>query len=339
MERIRQAIEELPTMVWALDDELNIHIWNKKCEEITGISKEDVINKNIFSIDVFQDSVFQNKLNSLIHSDGKYYDSLNQLTYRRSDGTEGFLEVLLRYRENPIVGINKHWGIAFDITPRVTLAQKLEESEKRFHAIAQATNDAIWDWNLETDTLWWGPGIESQFGHDMNDSQNHINWWVENIHPDDRDRVYERINRYISSKAPEWKDEYRFRRKDGTYAYVMDRGIIVKDADGKPIHMIGGILDITEKNMYEQDLVLKNQQLAEYAFFNSHKVRVPLVRLLACVELIELTENGINEELMELIVNIKHAAHDMDDMIRKIGKIISENKANPRHDYLKQFDS
>lgn len=337
MERIRQAIEELPALIWAIDNDLNIQLWNKRCEEVTGLKEQEVVGKGIFSIGFFNDINFQQKIKSLVLSSDPYQECEIQTTYEKKDGKEGFLEVLLRYRENPVFGNSRHWSIAFDITSRVHLSNQLEHSERRFHTIAQVTNDAVWDWNLETDFLWWGPGMESQFGHNMNDSQNHIDWWVENIHPDDRDRVYNRINQFIANKAHEWKDEYRFRRKDGSYAFVMDRGIIIKDGTGKPFHMIGGILDITEKNIYEQDLVLKNQQLAEYAFFNSHKVRAPLVRLLACIQLIEITESAseANKDLIDLLENIKSAAYDLDEMVRKIGKIISDNKASPRLDYLK----
>jgi signal transduction histidine kinase len=86
--------------------------------------------------------------------------------------------------------------------------------------------------------------------------------------------------------------------------------------------MIGGMTDITEKKIYEQSLIVKNQQLAEYAFFNSHKVRAPLARLMSCVNILEI-DSEIDKETIEILKAIKLSADELDNEIRDIGNLLS----------------
>src|SRR6185369_16138107 len=84
-------------------------------------------------------------------------------------------------------------------------------------------------------------------------------WWTERIHPEDRDRVCAGVWRALDSYGPHWEDEYRFRRSDGRFADVMDRGVIVRDAGGHPVRMVGSLQDITRRKRHEQAM----EQLAE----------------------------------------------------------------------------
>src|SRR3712207_6893990 len=61
-----------------------------------------------------------------------------------------------------------------------------------FRSISLATNDVLWDWDLHTDLVWWGSGMSRLFGHDMSQAVSHISWWVDHMHPDDRERVFAR---------------------------------------------------------------------------------------------------------------------------------------------------
>jgi hypothetical protein len=62
------------------------------------------------------------------------------------------------------------------------------------------------------------------FGHGMSQQESHINWWVDHMHPDDRERVSARIRDHIDRREEYWLDEYRFRRGDNSYASVLDKG-------------------------------------------------------------------------------------------------------------------
>jgi len=145
-------------------------------------------------------------------------------------------------------------GTMRDVTDRKTSLERLSESEERFRLLAKSTYDAVWDWNLLTDTIWWNDGFELLFGWKRDTLPPGSRSWTDYIHPDDHDRVIAGIHRLIDGTDTEWADEYRFRRQDGTYIYIADRGEVVRDAAGKSVRMIGGMTDLTERRRAEEKL-------------------------------------------------------------------------------------
>jgi diguanylate cyclase (GGDEF)-like protein/PAS domain S-box-containing protein len=137
----------------------------------------------------------------------------------------------------------------------VTVARKTEESlrlsEERFRTIARATTDVVWDWNLEDDSLWASDSVESVFGYTPADFSGPIQAWSDRIHPDERERVVTHIRSAIDGGEDHWMDEYRFLRKDGSVAIVLDRGYISRDAGGRATRMIGAMVDLTERRRAE----------------------------------------------------------------------------------------
>ncbi len=143
-----------------------------------------------------------------------------------------------------------------NIFERKLAKEALRESETKYRLVAQATNDALWDWDLLTNKSTWNDGVKLLFGYSDEEVEPYDNWWVERLHPDDKSRVIDGIHEIIKSGKENWSDEYRFRCKDDSYAYVTDRGYVIKDETGKSIKMIGGMTDITKiKNVQEK---LKN---------------------------------------------------------------------------------
>jgi diguanylate cyclase (GGDEF)-like protein/PAS domain S-box-containing protein len=130
----------------------------------------------------------------------------------------------------------------------------LRRSQERFELVTRATSDAIWDWNLETDELWWNEGFQKLFGYKGDEVGTDVDSWMQRLHPQDRDRVVDDIHRHIESGKNKWTDEYRFKRRDGSYAFVIDRGYVVHDADRKPVRMLGSMMDVSERKVLEEQL-------------------------------------------------------------------------------------
>ncbi|MFP5502723.1 MAG: PAS domain-containing protein [Candidatus Sericytochromatia bacterium] len=137
--------------------------------------------------------------------------------------------------------------------------------EERYHLVAKATNDAIWDWNLATDHVEWNDGVYTLFGYGRDEVSPNAGWWYETIHPDDRERVVQGIHLAQDQGEPVWTDEYRFRRADGTYAWVTDRGYCVFDESGRPQRMVGAIHDQSERRRQEEALREANGRLSAQA--------------------------------------------------------------------------
>ncbi|HEY0043978.1 MAG TPA: PAS domain S-box protein [Allosphingosinicella sp.] len=139
----------------------------------------------------------------------------------------------------------------------------LRETEERYRLAAAATSDAIWDWDLVSNRILWNEALQEAYGHPLSEVDAAGEWWIEHIHPEDRDRVHQSIHRVIDGESggDRWTDEYRFRRVDGSYAEVLDRGHVIRGADGKAVRMIGAMLDLSERKAAEREVQARERQL------------------------------------------------------------------------------
>lgn len=117
--------------------------------------------------------------------------------------------------------------------------------EEKLILSAKASADAIYDWDMVAGLTTWNHGLHTLFGYDSDSVKAH-RWWEEHIHPDDQARVIKSITAASDTRSDYWTDEYRFRRADGTYAFVVDRGYFIYD-DQKPLRQIGAVIDITSR--------------------------------------------------------------------------------------------
>lgn len=142
-----------------------------------------------------------------------------------------------------------------NITELKKTEDELKLSNERFTYASQATSDAIWDWNITTDEITVGSRHFDIFGREVKNNTYLNSDWESFIHPDDKERFVIRSNNALENKAmSKWSDEYRYLKANGTYAYVSDKAIIIRDDDGRAIRMIGAIQDITNKKKLEEDL-------------------------------------------------------------------------------------
>ncbi|HEY1200035.1 MAG TPA: PAS domain S-box protein, partial [Niastella sp.] len=133
---------------------------------------------------------------------------------------------------------------------------KIRLSNERYLLVTKATNDAIWDWDVSTNTLYWGEGIYTLFGFKPGYVDNSNHFWENCIHPEDRDRVVNGLDKFIKDNTSTiWEDEYRFIKPNGEYALVFDRGFLIFDHSGKIARMVGSMQDITDKKELEKKLL------------------------------------------------------------------------------------
>ncbi len=151
-------------------------------------------------------------------------------------------------------------ALAQDLSAEQAALEALQRSDERYALAARATNHAIWDLDTRRNTLTWSEGITTLFGYDASGELSSLEGWLENIHSDDRARVAQRLRdarartNDAAASSSAWEESYRFRRRDGTWADVLDRGSIGRDADGDVVRIIGAMEDVTAQRQLEARL-------------------------------------------------------------------------------------
>ena len=184
-----------------------------------------------------------------------------EIQIRRGDGTQGFI----RMSSNPVRDsagtVVAAVGIVLDVTEQRRAERSVRASDERYRLVARATNDVIWDWDLPSNSLVWNDGVEKVFGYQQTEITPSVEWWVSNLHPDDKERVTAGLHGVLDHGGTGWSDQYRYRRRDGTYATVIDRGYVSRDASGAAIRMIGAMTDVTERSRAEAAIRFQAQLL------------------------------------------------------------------------------
>ncbi|TXT50393.1 MAG: PAS/PAC sensor hybrid histidine kinase, partial [Limisphaerales bacterium] len=142
------------------------------------------------------------------------------------------------------------------------LAEDLRSVQERDRLLERATNDAIWDWDIEGNRLAWNEAVQAMFRYSAGAVTPSLDWWMERLHSEDRRRVWNGREAAVQTGGEFWADEYRFRRGDGSFAYVIDRGYIIHDRQGVAVRMIGSMVDISAQREAEEARQQSERKLA-----------------------------------------------------------------------------
>ncbi len=131
----------------------------------------------------------------------------------------------------------------------------LAESEFRWKFAIEAAGDGLWDWDISNNHVFFSKTWKQMLGYEENDISNNLDEWKRILHPDDFARTMAAVQDHLDGKTPSYINEHRLLCKDGSYKWILDRGLVVsRDAQGKPLRAIGTHTDITERKQME-DLV------------------------------------------------------------------------------------
>jgi diguanylate cyclase (GGDEF)-like protein/PAS domain S-box-containing protein len=133
--------------------------------------------------------------------------------------------------------------------------EALRESEERYALAAQGANDGLWDWNLKTNEIYFSPRWKSMSGYNNDEIGNSSNDWFMLVHPDDVENLKNAIAAHLKEPNTPIENEHRIKNKDGTYLWMLCRGLAVRDKTGKIVRMAGSQTDITSRKKMEEQLI------------------------------------------------------------------------------------
>ena len=139
----------------------------------------------------------------------------------------------------------------------------LRESEERWKFALEGAGDGVWDWNIAADEVLYSKRFKEMLGYAEHEFSNRLQEWQERVHPDDLPRVMAEVQAYFEGRTADYVSEHRMRCKDGSWKWILDRGMVVsRDAAGQPLRMIGTHADVTERKNNEVALQESRARLA-----------------------------------------------------------------------------
>ncbi|WP_017730579.1 PAS domain S-box protein [Nafulsella turpanensis] len=182
---------------------------------------------------------------------------------KRYGGEIRYLQLTIKPERDENGELKYFYGTSLDITDLRKTEAQLKESEERFNLAVQGSNDGIWDWDVEEQTIYLSPQWKKMFGYQEDELPSTYETWVSLLHPAEKEQVLGRLQEYMKGSIPQLQFESRMRHKDGSYRTIRTRGIMLKDAKGKPVRIVGSNTDITEQKNTERHLHknLKQQKL------------------------------------------------------------------------------
>ena len=276
----------------------------------------------------------------------------------RKDGSRVFIEGSTRALRGPDGSARGFLRIGQDVTERRRAEEALRTSEERFQHVSRATCDIIWDIDLTTDRVWWSEALRTELGFAPEEVRPDTAWCFAHMHPRDRERVVRGMREAIEGTSDHWSDEFRYRRADGTYADIVDRGFIVRDTRGRAVRMIGAMRDITRRKRAEAALrasearqrefqtellhVSRLSAAGEMATALAHELNQPLTAVASAVEAAQWTlatssPEGLVGQLPEMREALELAAEQAQragQIVRRLRDFVAHGEADQRLESL-----
>lgn len=250
-EQMELVVRSADVGVWFCPLPFDVLVWDTKVKEHFHLPPEAVVTIDTFYERIHPDDRERTRrtIDASISARGTY--DIDYRTVSPDGRSTKWIRALGRTfsdeRGEPI----QFDGITIDVSARKRAELALQESEERYRLATRATDDAIWDWDVEADTIRWNEALATHFLHRVEASSSA--WWLDRVHPDDRDAVAASLAAVKDDPSREhWQGEYRFRRGDGSWAEVLDRGYVVRETGGRAVRMLGSMTDRTHERVIER---------------------------------------------------------------------------------------
>lgn len=205
----------------------------------------------------------------------------------------------------------------------IQIAADLEVSRERFALAVKGTNAGIYEWDIRKNTVYVSTAWKRLLGYQDNEIVTiRVEEFVQIVHPDDAARTGKLMETHLKNLQP-YQNELRMKTKDGTYRWFLDSGSIKADYTDQPIVVVGSIIDIEDRKKAEEEILLKNIQLAKtneeldrFVYSASHDMRAPLSSLLGLINISEKTNKV--EELHAYLQMMKGRIKTMEGFIKEV---------------------
>lgn len=202
--------------------------------------------------------------------------------HRRLDGSQYPVEVnstLVRVGERELL-----ISVVRDLSSRVENMNRAASENEHWQGLHDIA-DGVWEWDLETDALYFSPGLKRLLGYGPDEMRPCLDTWKDNIHPEDAPLVLSILDEYLKGLRHLYEAEYRLRNRNGHYLWIRDRGQVRERSDeGRPLRAVGMVNNITDLKLVEQELQQRADFDALTGLFNRRRGEVLAEQQLALMQ-------------------------------------------------------
>jgi PAS domain S-box-containing protein len=323
--RLKVLLEHLPAMVYGLDLNGRFCLWNSECERVLGYSKTEVLGLTRPDLyrRMYPDAEYRNWVTAQVA--GHHYRDL-ETHVTAADGSVRVCSWSNFSADVKIPGLSV-WGVGIDVTERSRVEEALRQANARLDLAVRGSNVGIWendmpDGNLRAGTLHC-INILEQLGYPAPKSTIDYSAIVEALHPEDRERVERNVRAYFAGEITDSRVEFRARHQDGSYRWMLSRGVVVRDAAGKPIRFAGTRIDITELKRIEAELrqakeaaEAASKAKSEFLANVSHEIRTPMNAIIGMTDL--ALDTRLSDEQRNYLTIVDSAAKALLNVINDL---------------------
>jgi PAS domain S-box-containing protein len=246
----RSFMDQTPNLAWVVDEDSTLVFASHAFYQYFGLDEKKAVNKKIGDIipAVVADALYEKHIQVL--ETGQPSELIEKVKW--ADGTDFVFHINIFPIEG-IAGKKLLGGHAVNLAEKYNTEKKLRETNDRLLLLTRATSDAIWEWDMQTGNIFRNDALMDMIGYQMDDPRG-LSWWLRRIHPEDRNRVSDKVKESTDKNLLSWQDEYRFKCADGNYKYMRDKGYIVYE-NGLPVKMIGSLQDVSNLKQLENQLM------------------------------------------------------------------------------------
>jgi PAS domain S-box-containing protein len=330
-QNLRNILENTDTAYVLIDKNATILSYNHLAVELMQELMDDKLEAGKNYVEAMHSDRRENVRRSIEY----VLKNRKQLGYEVRYTTVNQVDKWLQVNMHPIINSLKELiGLsisATNITARRNIEQEIKQVNERYELVLKATNDVIWDWDIENDRISRSGNYKNIYGYTVFGGAESLKSWTTHVHPDDRERVMQSIMEATQNpEARLWKDEYRFFRHNGEIAYVQDRGYIIQDEEGKAIRMVGATWDVTPEKIHEiereqisSDLIQRNQDLEQFTYIVSHNLRSPVANIIGLSNMLNDPEFELDAPTQKnFISGLSLSALRLDEVIRDLNNIL-----------------
>jgi len=321
--RFRTLIEHAPAAIAMFDRDMRYIACSRQwLTEYNLLDRGDIIGRSHY--DVFPEVPLRwKRIHELVLAG--HIQSNSRDPFLREDGHTQWLQWEVRpwhTRDGAIAGM-----VMFtrDISEQVAQENVIREQAERLDLTIRSANLGTWDWNVMTGAVAFNEIAQTMLGYEPGEWKPHVSAWEQLVHPDDRSEVERLLTQHLEGRSTDYRCEHRLRRKDGTWAWVLDVGrVIERDEDGRAVRAMGIHMDITATREAAEavkaaQLVAEaaNRAKSEFLANMSHEIRTPMTAIVGYADLL-MDPSEINGGWRDHVETIKRNGEHLLTIINDI---------------------